>query len=104
MEKIERKTREDIRNTSVNIQDWGKKFTSKAVIGGKIFSNNPKTTNHVHKNSKYLVSVIITLGRNISGEDTMFYDVVETSDLGSRAHVLKYLHGRMIFGPFENFP
>ena len=31
----------------------------------------------------------------------MFYDGVKTSDLGSRVHVLKNLHGRMIFGPFE---
>ena len=28
----------------------------------------------------------------------MFYDGVKTSDLGSRAHILKH---RMIFGPFE---
>ena len=33
----------------------------------------------------------------------MFYDGVKTSDLVSRAHVLKKLHGRMIFVPFEMF-
>ena len=33
----------------------------------------------------------------------MFYDGVKTSDLGSRAHVLKTLHGGMVFGPFEKF-
>ena len=38
--------------------------------------------NHVHKDTKYLVSVIITLGKNISGGETMFYDGVKTSDLG----------------------
>ena len=31
----------------------------------------------------------------------MFYGGVKTSDLGSRSCVLKHLHGRMIFGPFE---
>ena len=31
----------------------------------------------------------------------MFYDGVKTSDLVSRAHILKHLNGRMIFGPFE---
>ena len=31
----------------------------------------------------------------------MFYDGVKKYDLGSRAHVLKHLHGRIIFGPFE---
>ena len=31
----------------------------------------------------------------------MFYDGVKPSDFGSRAHILKKLHGGMIFGPFE---
>ena len=57
--------------------------------------------NHVHKYTKGLLSVIINLGTNIRGGDTVFYDGVKTPDLGSRAHVLKYLHGRMVFGPFE---
>ena len=49
-----------------------------------------------------MVSVIITVGKDISGGDTVFYDGVKTSYLGSRAHILKHLHGRMLFGPFEN--
>ena len=57
--------------------------------------------NHVHKDSKYMVSVIITVGKYISGGDTVFYDGVKTSDFVSRARILKYLHGRMIIGPFE---
>ena len=71
------------------------------VIGGRIFSNNQKNLNHVHKDSKDLVSVIITLGKYIIGGDTVFYDEVKTYDLVSRAHVLKHFHRRMIFGPFE---
>ena len=57
--------------------------------------------NHVHKENNYLLSVIITPVNNIRGGGTVFYDGVKTSDLGSRAHVLKHLHGRMVFGPFE---
>ena len=72
-----------------------------AVSGDKLYSNHPKNMNHVHKDSKDLVSVIITLGENISGGDTLFYNGVKTSDLGCRAHVLKHLHGRIIFSPFE---
>ena len=72
-----------------------------AVIAVRLFSNHHKNLNHVHKNSNYFVSVIITLGGGISGEDTVFYDGVKTSDLGSRDHVLKNVHGRMIFGTFE---
>ena len=71
------------------------------IIGGIIYSNQPKNLNHVHKDSKDLFSIIITLGVNISVGDIVFYDGVKTSDLGSRAHVLKHLHGRMIFGQFE---
>ena len=39
--------------------------------------------------------------KNIGGGDNVFYDGLKTSDLGSRAHILKNLHGKMIFGPFE---
>ena len=71
------------------------------VIGVKLYSNHPKNMNHVHKYSKDMVSVIITVGKNISGGYTVFYDGVKTSHLGSRSHILKHLHGRMICGPFE---
>ena len=76
-------------------------FTSMAVISGKLYSNKPKNLNHVHKDSKDLVYVIITMGSIISGWDTVFYGGVKTSELGSKSYVLKNLHGRMIFGPFE---
>ena len=72
-------------------------FTSIDVIGGKLYSNHPKNLNRVHKDTKDLVSVVITVGKNMSGRDTVFYDGVKTSYLRSRAHILKHLHGRMIF-------
>ena len=55
----------------------------------------------MHKDVKDLVSVIITLVKYISGGDTVFYDGVKSSDFGSRYHILKHLHGGMVFGPFE---
>ena len=64
-------------------------FTSTSIIDGNLYSNHPKNLNHVHKDSEYLVSVIITLGEDISGGDTVFYYGVKTSDLRSRAQVLK---------------
>ena len=76
-------------------------FTSIAVIYGRLYSNHPKNLNYVHKYSKYLISVVITIGGNISGGGTLFYDGVETSELVNRSHLLKHLQGRMIFGPFE---
>ena len=78
-------------------------FNSMTVIGGKLYSNHPPNMNHVHKDTKDMVYVIITVGKDMSGGDTMFYDVLKKSDLGSRDHILKHLHGRMIFGPFEIF-
>ena len=56
---------------------------------------------HLNKYTKDLLSVIINLGTNISGGNTVFYDWVKTYDLGNIPHDLKYLHGRIIFGPFE---
>ena len=79
-------------------------FTSISLIGGRLFSNHPKHLNHVNKDSKYLVSVIINMGGNIREGGNVLYDRVTTSDLGSRSHVLNNLHGRMIFGPFDFFP
>ena len=49
-----------------------------------------------------MLSVIIILGDNIRRGDTVFYYGVKTSALGIRAHILRYLHSRTIFGPFEN--
>ena len=56
--------------------------------------------NHVHKDTNYLVSTIITMVTNINGWDTVFYDRGKSIYLVNRAHVLKHLHDRMIFGPF----
>ena len=71
-----------------------------AFIGSRIFSNHHKNLNYVHKDSKDLVSGIITMGKYISGRDNVFNYEVKTSDMGSRAHILKDLHRRIIFGPF----
>ena len=71
-----------------------------AIIGGILFINHHKNLNHVHKYSKYFVSVIITPGVNISGGDTLFYDGIKTYDLGSRVYVLIHLRGRTVSGQF----
>ena len=72
-----------------------------SVIGGRLYHNHPKNLNHMHKDVKDLVSVIITLGKDIIGVDTVFYDGVKTYDFGNRSHILKHSHGRMVFGPFD---
>ena len=100
MENFEKKLEKAREILPSTCQIGGNIFTSMAVIGGKIYSNHPKNLNRVHKETKDMVSVIITMRKDISGGDTVFYDVVKISDLGSRAHILNILRGRMIFGPF----
>ena len=56
---------------------------------------------NVYMECKDLVSVIIALGGNKRGWDTVFYDGMKISDLGSIAHVFKHLHKWMIFCPFK---
>ena len=41
-------------------------FTYIAIIGGKLFITYPKNMNHVHKYTKYLFSVTISMGTNMS--------------------------------------
>ena len=72
-----------------------------ATIGGKLCGNHPKNMTNVYMEYKDLVSVILTLGGNVRGWETVFYDGMEISDLGSIAHVFKHLHKIMIFGSFK---
>ena len=55
-------------------------FTSLANIGGNLFTRNSKNINHVHKDSNYLLSVIIILGKNVHGGETVFYDGENMND------------------------
>ena len=56
-------------------------FSSIAIIGCKLFSNNPKNINHVRKYIKDLISVIITLGGGGIDGDTVFYGGIRYNDL-----------------------
>ena len=47
-------------------------FTSLVKIGGKLFTINPKNLNRVHKDSNYLLSMIIILGTDVHGGETLF--------------------------------
>ena len=57
------------------------------VVEGKLYINHSKNMNHFHKDSKDLVSSIITLGTNKSVDNTVFYDGVKQIDLGEIYHV-----------------
>ena len=72
-----------------------------ATIGGNLFTRHPKNLNHVQKESNDLLSVLIILGTNVHGGETVFYYGVNMHDIGKRAHVLKHSHGRCVVGPFD---
>ena len=40
-------------------------FTSMSVIGGRLYRNHPNNLNRMHKCTNYLISVMITLGKDI---------------------------------------
>ena len=52
--------------------------------------------NPLHKGTKDLISVIITLVKYISGGDTFFYGRLKQTDLGIWAYVLKHVNGKII--------
>ena len=47
-------------------------FTSLATIGGNLYTKHAKNLNHLYKDSKDLLSVIITLGTDVNGGETVF--------------------------------
>ena len=47
-------------------------FTSLATIGGHLYTIHAKNLNHVHKDSKDLLSVIIILGTDFNGGETVY--------------------------------
>ena len=76
-------------------------FTSFAIIEGNLYKILPNNLNHVHRYSKYLLSVIIILGIDVNGGKIVFYDIDNMNDIGKREHVLKNSHGRCVIGAFD---
>ena len=76
-------------------------FTSLETTGNNLFKRHPNNINHIHKDSNNLLSVIIILGTNVHGGETVFYDGDNMNDIGKRAHVLKHSHGKFVVGLFD---
>ena len=47
-------------------------FTSLATIGGNLYTIHAKNLNCLHKDSKHILEVIIILGNNVDGGETIF--------------------------------
>ena len=45
--------------------------------------------------------MIILLGTDVNGGETVFYDGENMNDIGKRAHVLKHSHGWCVIGSFD---
>ena len=76
-------------------------FTSFVTIGGNVYTRHAKNLNHIHRYSKYIMSVIIILGTYVNGGETVFYDGENMNDIEKIAHVLKHSHGRCVIGAFD---
>ena len=76
-------------------------FTKLATIEGNLYTRHGKNLNRVHKDSKYILPVIIILGTDVNGGETVFYDGENMHDIGKISHVLKHSHGRCVIGYFD---
>ena len=76
-------------------------FTSLPNIGGNLYTRHVKNLNHVHKDSKDILPVIIILGTDVNGGEIVFNDEENMNDIVKIAHVLKYSHGRCVIGSFD---
>ena len=65
------------------------------TIGGNLFSRHPINFNRVHKYSKDLISVIITLGTTVIGARTVFNGLTN-NNIGIRAHDIKHSNGMCV--------
>ena len=65
------------------MQNWGNMFSDIGVIGEKHDYNHHKNMNHVHRDSKDVLYVIITLETNRNVGNTVFYDKVNPTDWGN---------------------
>ena len=76
-------------------------FTSFATIVGNLCTRHMNNLNHVQKDSKYLLLVIIILVTDVNGGETFFYDGENMKDIGKRAHLLNHSYGRCVIVSFD---
>ena len=76
-------------------------FTPLATIWGNLFTRHLKNHNYVHKDSNNILSVIIILGTNVHGGETVFNDGENINDIVKIAHIMKHSHGSCVVVPFD---
>ena len=59
-------------------------------IGGNLFTRHLKNINHVQKDSNNRLSVIIILGTDFHGYETILFNGMNMNDIRKRAHFLKH--------------
>ena len=75
-------------------------FTQLATNEGDFSTRNPKSTNHLHKDSSDLLSVIIIMRKYFDG-GVFLLNGMNTNDTGKRAHVLKHSHKSFLVVAFD---
>ena len=59
-------------------------FTSFATIEGNLYTRHAKTVNHVQRDSRDLLSVIIILETYVNGGKIVLYDGENMNDIGKQ--------------------
>ena len=74
---------------------------SLGTIRSNLFTRHLKNLNHEHKESNYILLVIIIFRTDVHAVETVFNDGENMNYIGKRAHVLKHSHGRCVVGLFD---
>ena len=80
---------------------WDTWFTSLSTIKVNLLTRHWKKTYCLQKYSKDILSVIITLGTNVNGGETIF-NWMNVNYIGKRVHVLKNAYGVCVVVEFDN--
>ena len=65
--------------------------------------NTPKNLNHVHKYSKDIMSVIVTLGPVVNGGENVLLNGITMDEIVKISNVINNSHVRCVLGAFEKF-
>ena len=67
-----------------------------ATIVGTLYTSQKNNLNHIHRDSKDLLSVIIILVTDVNGGETVFNDGENMNDIGKRAHLMNHSHVKCV--------
>ena len=76
-------------------------FTTLVNIEGNLYIRHTQNSNHVHKYSNDIISVIIIFVRDVHGGEIVFKNRMSMNDIGKRKNFLKHSHANCVVGAFD---